>query len=562
MIKFRKFLAIFAAAIMLTSVLYGCKPAPTTTSGTSSETVSEASSNEESGESSEDVSGESSESTASSEITSGESSTATSGTSSTSQSTTQSTASTVSGKSSATTSVDNSIKFPGRVKNLNGRTIILNYPQVVSTKPLDGPARMLRKWKAIEKAYNCKIVQDTTISESANNTTIKASVLAGKPKVDIWYQNGYNKEFLPHYTSGTIQPLDDLRVIDFTDRTKYSESTELSKINGKYYGVCFSDYGIVGVTMTFFNKKYLTDCGITDDLYTVQNSGQWTWTKFFDYCKKVTLVPGKTAIFDSDGMLYDQIMYSYGTDYVDRDANGKAIFGGGSANGLAALALYTDMVKNKYVIIPVGGTQGGTNYSGFWGVGGTAPKSFIKSETAFAATQYMMMEYGVKAYGDASVKANYGMLFQPKRNLSDPYVCYSDATAVGFYAIPYGVKKPAEVATIIDALQSPSPNAAEAADDLKNEDALRKQSYDVQYADALNSVTGDDMVELKFKMVDMYVAKKFKYKFTFLGNGPGVSKDWIEQVAKIANGTANAGTVISSVTSNYNSKLKNLFVIR
>lgn len=52
------------------------------------------------------------------------------------------------------------------------------------------------------------------------------------------------------------------------------------------------------------------------------------------------------------------------------------------------------------------------------------------------------------------VKDNFGILVLPKKNASDEYTDVGDAAQNGGYAIPYGVKTPNEVLTVMDMLFS------------------------------------------------------------------------------------------------------------
>lgn len=79
----------------------------------------------------------------------------------------------------------------------------------------------------------------------------------------------------------------------------------------------------------FFNKSVLRDAGIDpDDIYKWQESGEWTWEKFEEVCKKIT----RDDVYALNGVssfLYENAVYSNNGEFVGME-NGKYV------NGLAA----------------------------------------------------------------------------------------------------------------------------------------------------------------------------------------------------------------------------------
>jgi hypothetical protein len=447
--------------------------------------------------------------------------------------------------------------YPGRVTDLKGRVIIFNSWPDPNVNAKDKHAdRFAQKIKDIEKKYNCVIKIDKTISESNGDKTIATSVLAGKPKVDIWSQNGWVLEFLPHYTAGLLQPLEDLKVFDFKDTVKFKTPTAETVIDGKHYGVCFSDNGVQGNLMMFFNKTVLNACGVTDDPYELQKRGEWTWDKFSEICKKVALTPGFTAVNDADGQLYQALLLSYGTDFITKNPKtGEIKFNGGSTAARLALTHYIKLTKDKDIKVPaaemVSNTKNG--FSWFSMYGNPAPGFINTSVVAFTPGYYLSMKWVINsAQANQDIKDNYGMVYIPTIKAKDKYKAYTSVNTSAYYSIPYGVKKPAEIATIINALAEP---------DVASQSTLRAEQL-AGYEAYLPTNDGNKALEVMNSLLDTYYTVGHSYYYNELATGCGVYGNWMAHVGKIANSTEDAGSVLTSVTDSYNNSLKKIFQSR
>ncbi len=124
----------------------------------------------------------------------------------------------------------------------------------------------------------------------------------------------------------------DLSTLDCLDFTEEKwQSSSLHKL-------CSKDGAIYGMQATeaepsqgiYFNVRLLEDAGYTaQDLYDLQENGEWTWDKFEEICKKVQADTNNDGIIDryamtnSTGYFYDAAVFSNNGQYIGMDENGK-----------------------------------------------------------------------------------------------------------------------------------------------------------------------------------------------------------------------------------------------
>ncbi|MHB1484709.1 MAG: hypothetical protein ACYCYI_08595 [Saccharofermentanales bacterium] len=539
-------LFIILAVFMSLILAVGCTPkvSPVTSSDVAS---SEAVSGTSSEESSEAVSSEET----SSEAVSGESSEAVSGASSTAAS-----SAIVSGTSKAPTatptkavSAKTGVKvdpktLTGRAKDLKGRTIKININTATDPESIGGKLR-IRNDARLTKLLNCKIEYVLQHNETGGNYEIVNSVLAGKPKVDVWVQNGW-LEVVPHYRAGVIQPLEALKVFDWSE---WSSDVALSKFGGKTYCVAAKINPVTGVGNNmiwvthslFYNQKLLDDYGINDDINGLVKSGQWTWDKFADICKRfnqnATGVAGLKALWEWNEA-YDMLLASYKSDWVLRNpTSGTYSFGAGTTNAQAALVKYKDLVTQG--VISIENDSSGLN------------AAFAAGKAAFLFRFLAGMRWGFGDTGLAEVKANWGLATVPSLKSGVANIqCVSYAGAGG-YSIPVGIAKANEVATVLNQWFN---------SDLDYED--EKEAFLQQFVySQLNERNGDKTLEIIDIMYDICAREKdFRLSSSFtIHTNPGVGNwtvgnndSWYTHSRKIAQGTEAMGTTITSMTPFYN----------
>lgn len=556
MLNFKKIFAILTAALMLSATLYGCKPAVTSTTSSStesSEAVSQDSSEDSSITSSDEISEELSEAISGESSQSAVESGSQTGASSTVKSTTTSkTSSLITSRPIKVVPPSNSTS--GIVKNMNGRTVVWQMPASPAASAADKHVERLKaKIAAVEKKYNCHIKIVNSFNESGGlppkSLETKLSVLAGQPIVDIWWQNGFLYEFLPHYTAGLLQPLDALKCFNWTEPQYKSPYNDAMTVNKVHYGVNVGGAGMGGAfqfeAVMFYRQDVLVKSGVAANMMpdVLTANGTWTYDNFKKVCQTV-VAAGNVALTDrpnatSNGVqinFYTAMCYTFGTDYIKQDPVTKAItFNGGSTAALAALNLYTSLVQGKVISAP-------TN---------DGPAEIHQVDNlAFQCGLLFAAKWDFPRLGGALGQANWNMTYLPKVKASDEYTLIADET-VGGYAIPYGVKNPNDAATVLQACIP-----------LETDTVAARAETMMDYKQWVNANNGDHIIKIETEINNLAYTSKQKGQATQLASGCGVANDWLKHVQKIANGQEDANSVIAANSAKYNSLLKNLYTLR
>lgn len=562
MSNIKKILSMLVIATMLTATLYGCKPATTGTSsdGTSSEDISNASSEENSQAS--DVSSDEQSSDAVSNTDSNIDSNASSDTTSTASnaSTANSQSSSITGSKTSSQAASKPVPtanpnaVSGMVKNMQGRTVVLHWKPEPSEDPTNkANERFAARLKALEKQYNCKIVQSTVPGGTPEGQNqIKVSVLAGKPIVDIWSvgglgYSGATSGFVVQYVAGLLQPLDSFKCFDFSLPMYNDEPNLLYKIGGKRYGISRTDTTSWQMDMmVFYRKDLLVAAGVSPSMMpdALTKSGKWTWANFeilAKKCKAAGFVPiANRSEATNAGDWFSLMMYTFGANIVEMNKDTRATtFGGGTPNALKALTLYTRLA-----------TEGTIDPKYYYERNGfTARFDTVVFDTGYS--YWCRWQYPYSA--SASAKDNWAMTYPPKAKESDKYTVVADA-GLGAFSIPYSVKKPFDAATILSAL-TPFENTPAG---LAAQKAEAKRAYTPYLS--LNGVAETNLVINN--IVDISYTPDQKYTYDNLGSGNRVQFEWLAHVTKIALGEENANTVIAANSAKYNNLLKNVWQIR
>ena len=426
-------------------------------------------------------------------------------------------------------------KFPGRAKDLKGKTIkVESWNKYLSGNDPANPLLSQRQktlLQSIEKTLNCKIeIVQTKAAGTGGDPQVLASVQSGKPSIDIWWFPA--DTLVTAYSAGLLTDLDKLKVIDFDDTSRYTGGTEMAKINGTHYAVAPKTYGLVSVytnRVLFANLTLLKNCGITlDQLTQWQKSGQWTWDKFEEVAAKVAASTNaaykKYAVSDSSGVFYQELMNANNCDWVSRDKNGNFTFTGAGASQKKVLERYTAWAQKKYIDF-------------------TAPDSLTEFKTGSVAflPLYMFTPIYHKFNFD------YTIMYPPKGPDAKGYL-----TATGDYtfaAIPKG-KKPsgctdAEIATVLDLLQTNLVNS-------KENSSLAATTMAAQMT---NQLATDTVMGIYNQGAPQIMWPVLTSGVGMLGNGEG---GWYNNVIKIAKGASQA-QVIGSVEEKYNTLLKDIW---
>lgn len=338
-------------------------------------------------------------------------------------------------------------EYPGRATDLKNKVIrVQSWGTGVTTYSGTGLVAQRAKTliASIEETLNCTI--NIVSGHSQYDESVAASLAAGKPSMDIiWLSAG---RLVSEVVYNRLVPLDDLQVMDLSDRTRYTIATDLAEFNGKHYAVGPKTYGLYdfGVdTALFCNLDILKSAGVTmEDLQNWVDNKEWTWEKFAEVGAKVkginqTLILDKMDVGGRFSDFYQALLTSNGTDWVNRTADNSFTFNGSSDEAVAALDFFKSLVDDGYLAFSASSS--------------TPEQDFIAGKSAFLAAPLYSPNYN----NAASTYGNFSIMPLPMGPNADTE--YSLATSdYTFAAIGRGDKPSgatdAEIATVLDLLQT------------------------------------------------------------------------------------------------------------
>lgn len=274
-----------------------------------------------------------------------------------------------------------------------------------------------REW--IQETYNFTI-KEMAISTWADVPTdfVNYATTGGDENYIFALRQG--GELVAAMNSGLMFDLSTLDCLDFSESKWGNKVHELMSKGDAIYGM----RGIepeprCGV---YFNKRLLTEAGINpEDLYTWQEDGTWTWSKFEEVLETVQAdtdndgIIDRYALAEQSDVLLANAMYSNGGSYVGKDANGYFLNVESDAS-MEALNWAWD-IRTKYEMVYPEDAE--------WDYFITA---FNNGEAAFTCGEAYQAGQDYKDMED-----DFGFVCFPKGpNATDYTNCYTD----NVYAIP------------------------------------------------------------------------------------------------------------------------------
>lgn len=208
-------------------------------------------------------------------------------------------------------------------------------------------------------------------------TEVDVAKVATTLSNDISANTGSYDFVLPHasngvsamVTGGMLYNLYDLPVVDFSMPWWNGAMTDALSIKNKAF-LASGDLFITwqGMNGIIFNKDYVKDLGITEDLYQTARDGKWTYDKMMEYASKVS------ADLNGDGKMTEVDRYGYlgnnNTGYstvisqdqplTTRDADGKIVLAMGTERMISIVEKYYELTHAPYTWMDV---YGSTTYA-------------------------------------------------------------------------------------------------------------------------------------------------------------------------------------------------------
>lgn len=178
--------------------------------------------------------------------------------------------------------------------------------------------------KEIMEKYNFKIERKNSYSYTDQQETYVNGVMSNSPSCQLFYL--YQEKVSAPLMKGLMYDLKTLPEFDFSEEKWNPTVVELMSIGNGLWGMNPEAEPRGGV---FFNKRMLKEAGINEDEpYDLQKQNKWTWSKFEEYCKKLTVDA------DGDGKTDQYALASFSKYYLPLcAANNNATFVSRNDNG-------------------------------------------------------------------------------------------------------------------------------------------------------------------------------------------------------------------------------------
>lgn len=225
-----------------------------------------------------------------------------------------------------------------KVKITGDKVTYLNwFPQEYLTDP---SRTFYHVNQLLQKYYGCTLEFITTTYEQLP-TRAAQMVLSGESPDIIFYKSADNPGFI---YSNIAQPIND----HVDTKSKYydrvREQMEALAIGGKYYYI--NGGSLVNNGVVVYNKQMFTDIGEKTPIE-LYREGKWTWSKFRELSKKLTVDSNGDGTPEIYGCNYDElyIYTSCGEDFVKFAEDGSAINNMKSARISSAMDLLHNLGK-------------------------------------------------------------------------------------------------------------------------------------------------------------------------------------------------------------------------
>lgn len=217
----------------------------------------------------------------------------------------------------------------GEVYDLGGIDIIIRDwwtadEEVVPTNAYEEAREEYYDW--IQETYNFTIKQ-VAISDWASTPEdfLNYATTGGDENYLFILRQG--SELVSAMNSGLMYDLSTLDCLDFTEAKWGSKVHELMEKQGSIYGMSAISAEPRGGM--YFNKRLLEESGIDpQEIYTLQENGEWTWAKFEEICQQIQADTDNDGVIDRYAMVnfgqtfYTQSVWSNNGEFIGKDDTG------------------------------------------------------------------------------------------------------------------------------------------------------------------------------------------------------------------------------------------------
>lgn len=304
--------------------------------------------------------------------------------------------------------------------------------------------KAFRDW--MSETYNMSCIQKAVSGWDSNPQFVTNYCITGGDEYYVFIIDGRTANV--GVRANLFYDLSKIKSVNYKDATKYDQGVVEKLAKGSSF-YAFNTGKPEPKNGMYFNKRLLSEVGYDPDLpYDLQQSGEWTWAKFEEMCKKLT------RDTDNDGVTDVYAMSSFNTEFtyaaitsnggtlISRDANGKYYNNVNSEETMEALNWTAEMFRNYQ--LP---QAEGANWDYFY-------TAFMNGETAFLADQQYNGNPGGR-FGD--MKDDWGFVCFPLGPSGDGV--YKTLHDSNMCVIPscYSADEIEKIAKIVDLYYEPVP---------------------------------------------------------------------------------------------------------
>jgi len=283
----------------------------------------------------------------------------------------------------------------------------------------DYDENLLEYRKALLKNNGIEIKQKRIATWSQMSQISSISIIAGKPAAQVmvlqpdWAFSLYRQSLLyPVSDNGQV----DLKKTNIIDWNK--AVNDVFTFNNKIYAFTPGYGGSFHATILVWNKRLFREAGLDPNLpYDLQKSGEWTWDKFLELCKKLTRDINNDGKIDTYALpsdfsteILDAFVGGNGAMYVDKDPKtGKLVNATTRPEFVEAVQFYLKLRDEKVLM------EKPQNAKWDWHI-----PAFNDGKVAMRIDQ----QYIVNAF--STLKDDWGMVLPPKGPKAKNYVVFTD----------------------------------------------------------------------------------------------------------------------------------------
>lgn len=203
----------------------------------------------------------------------------------------------------------------------------------------------------IQEKYKFTMKQVAVSDWNGMQELFTTSVMAEDPAAQVFLL-GQSWTAQP-LANGLIYDLGTLEALDFTDSKWIPNVKETMTFGDSVYGMAAGKAEPkLGV---YFNKRLFEEAGLDPNLpYDLQASGEWTWEKFEEICKQLTIDNNNDGQIDTYAMasfsvdLYRAAVTSNNAKFIGKEADGKFTNATSDPNFLEAMQWATGLIEKGY----------------------------------------------------------------------------------------------------------------------------------------------------------------------------------------------------------------------